>query len=54
MTRIVVTHHLDASLLKRFDSILTLKNGRIEETGTFDALMAQKGYFYSLFTVSQA
>ncbi len=54
MTRIVVTHHLDASLLKRFNSILTLKNGRIEETGTFDALMAQKGYFYSLFTVSQA
>lgn len=53
LTRIVVTHALDAALLKRYDCILTLKNGRITETGSFDALMEQKGYFYSLFTVSQ-
>lgn len=53
MTRIVVTHHLDAALLKRYDCILALKNGRIEETGTFDELMKKKDYFYSLFTVSQ-
>ena len=30
-----------------------MKNGRIAESGTFDALMAQKGYFYALYTVSQ-
>ena len=30
-----------------------MKDGRIEETGTFDELMAGKGYFYALFTVSQ-
>lgn len=53
MTRIVVTHHLDAALLKRYDCILALKNGRIKETGTFDELMKKKDYFYSLFTVSQ-
>ena len=53
MTRIVVTHDLDAALLKKYDGIIALKNGRIEETGSFDALMNQKGYFYSLFTVSQ-
>lgn len=53
LTRIVITHDLDAALLKRYDQILTLKNGRIAETGTFEELMEKKGYFYSLYTVSQ-
>ena len=53
LTKIVVTHNLDENLLKKYDSILVLKNGRIFEHGTFDELMEQKKYFYSLFTVSQ-
>lgn len=53
MTRIIVTHNLEASALRCFDRILVMKDGRIEETGTFDELMAGKGYFYALFTVSQ-
>lgn len=53
LTRIVVTHALEESLLRRYDCVLTLKNGRITEWGSFDALMEKKGYFYSLFTVSQ-
>ena len=53
LTRIVVTHALDENLLKRYDCVLTLKNGRIIESGSFDDLMEQKGYFYSLFTVSR-
>ena len=53
LTRIVVTHALDENLLKRYDCVLTLKNGRIIESGSFDGLMEQKGYFYSLFTVSR-
>ena len=53
MTRIIVTHNLEASALRRFDRILVMKDGRIEETGTFDELMVGKGYFYALFTVSQ-
>lgn len=53
ITRIVVTHTLEESLLRRYDAILVLKNGRIVETGTFDELMARKEYFYALFTVSQ-
>ena len=36
-----------------YDGILVLKDGRIEETGSFDELMARKGYFYALYTVSQ-
>ena len=54
LTRIVVTHSLDETLLKRYDRIFTLKNGSLIESGTFDELMAKKEYFYSLFTVSQA
>ena len=53
ITSIVVTHSLDEGLLKRYDGVITLKNGSIVETGTFDELIAEKGYFYSLFTVSQ-
>ncbi len=53
ITRIVVTHALDEALLKRYDSIMTLRNGRVEESGTFEELMEKKGYFYSLYTVSQ-
>lgn len=53
ITRIVITHSLDEGLLRRYDGILTLKNGQIVEVGTFDTLIAQKGYFYSLFTISQ-
>lgn len=53
VTAIVVTHALEEALLKQYDGIITLKNGRIVETGTFDELIEKKGYFYSLFTVSQ-
>ena len=53
LTRIVVTHALDENLLKRYDCVLTLKNGSITESGSFDELMEKKGYFYSLYTISQ-
>ncbi|MBR6477614.1 MAG: ABC transporter ATP-binding protein [Lachnospiraceae bacterium] len=53
MTRIVVTHDLDAGTLRKYDSILALKSGRIVEDGTFETLMKNKGYFYSLYTVAQ-
>ena len=53
LTRIIVTHALDETLLRGYDCILTLKNGCVTESGTFDDLMEKRGYFYSLFTVSQ-
>ena len=53
ITSIVVTHSLDEGLLKQYDGIIALKNGAIVETGTFDELIAEKEYFYSLFTISQ-
>lgn len=53
VTRIVVTHTLEQAALRRYDGILVLKDGRIAESGSFDDLMAQKEYFYALYTVSQ-
>ena len=52
-TRVIVTHDLDENILRRCTGLLALKNGAVSEQGSFDELMEQKGYFYSLFTVSQ-
>ena len=53
ITRIIVTHSLVESLLRQYDGIVVLKDGHVVENGTFDALMAQKGYFYALYTLAQ-
>ena len=51
ITRIVVTHSLEERLMRRYDKILVMRDGRIEEQGTFDELMEMKKYFYALFMV---
>ena len=53
VTRIVVTHTLEESLLRRYDEILVVRNGTIEEKGSFEELMRKDGYFKALFTVSK-
>ena len=53
ITRIVITHALDRELLQKYDEIIVLKNGVVEEQGSFDSLMAKKNYFFSLFTIAQ-
>lgn len=52
MTRIVVTHSLDESLLSRYDEIIVIKDGTIEEKGSFRTLMEKDGYFKALYTVA--
>ncbi len=52
-TRIIVTHDLDENILRRCNKIFVLRNGTIIEKGDFDSLIDNKGYFYSLYTVSQ-
>lgn len=51
-TRIVVTHRLEASQLRRYDEIIVLKNGTVSEQGDFDTLMERKGQLYSLYMVA--
>ncbi len=53
LTRIIVTHQLEAALLKKYDEILVLKNGKVEESGTFQTLMDKKEFFFSLYNVAQ-
>lgn len=48
MTKIIVTHYLEKSTLKRFDLIFTVSDGHISEAGSFDELMERKDLFYSL------
>ena len=43
-----ITHRIYEENMRRFDSILVLKDGRLSEQGTWDELMAQKGDFYQL------
>ena len=48
ITKMVVTHYLEESTLKRFDTIITVSGGQISEMGSFDELMEQRGLFYSM------
>ena len=48
MTRIVVTHKLNPTLLSRYDEIVVMNKGRIEGRGSYDWLKAQCGYFNQL------
>jgi ABC-type multidrug transport system fused ATPase/permease subunit len=52
-TRVIITHDLEENVLRRCAGVFALKNGAVTERGSFDELMERKGYFYSLFTVSQ-
>jgi len=53
ITRIVVTHKIEKDQLKRFDEIIVLNNGMIVEKGSFDELIRNKEFFYSLYNVSE-
>ena len=53
MTRIVVTHSLEEALLRRYDEIIVIKDGTIEEKGSFDQLIDNNGYFKALYTIVQ-
>ena len=52
LTRVVVTHRLDEALMSQYDEIIVMRNGKIQERGSFGQLMEQKGIFYSLCTLA--
>ena len=47
-TKLVITHKLIPEILKVYDEIIFMDEGRIAEKGSYDELMEQKGGFYSL------
>ena len=52
ITRVVVTHRLEAALLRQYEQVLFLKDGRIAEAGTFDELMQRGGYFSAMYKLA--
>ena len=52
LTRVVVTHRLEPSALRRYDGIIVMKNGRVSEQDSFDGLMEAKNQFYALFVLA--
>lgn len=54
MIRIVITHKLQETMLRRYDQIIVLNEGSVIEKGSFSELMEKKGYFYSLFQINQS
>ncbi len=53
ITLLVVTHKLSEQLLREYNKIIVLKDGLIEEMGTFHELINNRGYFYNLFTLEE-
>lgn len=51
LTLIVVSHKFVKENLNKYDNILAIKDGQLKEVGTFQELISQKGYFYSLFNI---
>ena len=51
-TRIMVTHTLDESLLKKYDEIIVLREGKVVEQGSFEELLANDSYFKSFYSIS--
>jgi len=47
LTMVTITHNLRPELLRRYDAILFMKQGRIAEEGSFDALIARDEGFAS-------
>jgi ABC-type multidrug transport system fused ATPase/permease subunit len=53
LTRIIVTHRFNEAIMKNYDKIYVMNHGTVIEQGTFDELMQNAGYFYSLYRISQ-
>ena len=49
--RISVTHKLNAEILRQYDKILVMKEGKIVEDGEYEKLKERKGDFYALMRV---
>lgn len=53
LTCIVITHKLNPELLKKYNRIIVLEDGKIIEEGSFSDLMVKKEFFYSLYSLEK-
>ncbi|GKU24175.1 ABC transporter ATP-binding protein [Clostridium folliculivorans] len=54
LTKIIVTHKLYADILTQYDQIIVMNKGEIVERGTFNELLEKKGFFYSLYSITNS
>ena len=48
LTKIMITHKLEENILKRFDSIIIMKDGKIHDQGDYDTLINNCNLFKTL------
>ncbi|MBE7147545.1 ATP-binding cassette domain-containing protein [Bacillus mycoides] len=53
LTMIAITHKLNSEILRRYDAIIYMENGRIVEQGTFDELIQNHDSFYHFYSVKE-
>ncbi len=53
LTLITITHNLDPELLRQYDKIIFIKDGRICEMGSLDELLMHRGDFHSFYHLPQ-
>ncbi len=53
LTMIAITHKLNPEILRRYDAIIYMENGRIVEQGTFDELIQNHDSFYYFHSVKE-
>ncbi|MDO5154754.1 MAG: ABC transporter ATP-binding protein [Eubacteriales bacterium] len=51
VTKILITHKLNQEILKKYDNIIVMNEGKIDAVGTYDKLIEQNGYFSRLMVV---
>ena len=52
ITKIMITHKLDEKVLSKFDQIIVIKDGKINEQGTYDELINNQGLFKTLIELN--
>lgn len=51
VTKILITHKLNGDILKKYDNIIVMNEGKIDAIGSYETLMEQDGYFARLMVV---
>lgn len=51
LTSMVITHKLNIDILKEYDEIIMINDGKISEMGSFDNLLNKQGDFYKMYQV---
>ncbi len=54
LTKIIITHKMEESILNKYDQIIVMNQGMVAEQGSFEDLIEAKGYFNSLYAVNKA